>query len=63
MTPEKSMMIAFLRQDPVRCTIAVNNRNIKQIKNFKYLSCKISYDNETDTQQKLAKFAQILEIL
>jgi hypothetical protein len=34
----------------------------KKVKNFKYLDCEISYENEKDFQQK-AKFAQILGIL
>jgi len=34
-----------------------------QVKNFKNLGCKISYENEKDIQQKLAKFVQILGII
>jgi len=30
---------------------------------LKYLDCDISYENETNIQQKLSKFAQILGIL
>jgi hypothetical protein len=32
-------------------------------KNFKYLGCKISYENGKDIQQRTAKFTQILRIL
>jgi hypothetical protein len=58
-SPEKSETIVFLGKDPARCKIIVNNRCL-QVNNFKYLSCEISYENEKDIQQKLAKFAQTL---
>jgi hypothetical protein len=61
-SPEKSEMMAFLVQDPVRCKIIVDNKCI-QVKNFKYLGCEISYESVKDIQQKVAKFAQILGIL
>jgi hypothetical protein len=35
----------------------------KQVKNFKYLGCEISYENGKDSQQKLARLGQILGIL
>jgi len=38
----------------------VKNKSLQQIKNFKYLSFEIFYENEKDIKQKLAKFAQIL---
>jgi hypothetical protein len=31
-------------------------------KEFKYLGCDISYENEKDIRQKLAKFSQMLGI-
>jgi cupin superfamily acireductone dioxygenase involved in methionine salvage len=34
----------------------------KQVKNFKCLSCEVSYGNEKDIQQKITKFAPILGI-
>jgi len=36
----------FLGQDPVRCKVIVANRRLRRVKNFKYLSCEISYENE-----------------
>jgi hypothetical protein len=62
-SPEKSEMMKLSGQDPVRCKIIVDNKCLQQVKNFKYLGCKISYENEKYIQQKLAKFAQILGIL
>ena len=40
--------MAFLGQDPVRCKIVVNNKFLQHGKNFKYLGCEISYENEKD---------------
>jgi hypothetical protein len=54
-SPEKSEMIAFLGQDLVRSEIIVGNKCLQQVKIFKYLGCEISYENEKDFQQKLAK--------
>ena len=62
-SPQKSETMAFLGQDPVRCKIIVDNKCLQQVKDFKYLSCEISDENEKDFQQKVAKFAQILGIL
>ena len=55
--------MAFLGQDPVRCKIVVDNKCLKQVRNFKYGGCESSYENGKDIQQKLAKFAQILVIV
>jgi hypothetical protein len=53
----------LLRQDPVRCTIIVDNIRLQQINHFKYLGCGICYKNKNSIEQKLAEFSQILEIL
>jgi hypothetical protein len=41
----------------------VDNKCLQQVKNFKYLGYEISYENEKDVPEKVAKFAQILRIL
>ena len=46
-SPEKSEMMAFLVQDPVRCKITVDNKCL-QVKNLIYLDCEVSYENEKD---------------
>jgi hypothetical protein len=51
-SPEKSETMAFLVEDPVRCKIIVGNKCLQQVRNFKYLGCEISYENENDIQQK-----------
>jgi len=61
-SPEKCEKMAFLRQGPVKCKIFVENKCLQQVRNFKYLGCEISCENEKDIQQKLAKLAQILGI-
>ena len=63
MPPEKSVMMAFLGQDPLRCKIMVDNKCLQQVKNFEYLSCEVSYENEKDIQQKVARFGPILGIV
>jgi len=35
----------------------------QHVKNFEFLNSEISYENESDIEQKLAKFAQTLGIL
>jgi len=62
MSPEKSEIIAFMGQHSVRCKIAVD-KCLQAVKNFKYLSCEISYKNEKFIQRKLVKFSEILGIL
>jgi hypothetical protein len=54
--------MAFLGQEPVRCKVIVDDKCLQWVQNFKYLGCEISYENGKDSQQKLAKFAQILGI-
>jgi hypothetical protein len=55
--------MVFLGRDPVRCKIVVNNKCLQQIKNFKHPGFEISYENEKNIQQQVAKFAKILGIL
>ena len=55
--------MAFLRHQPVRYKTVVNNNCLQQVRNFKYLNCEVSYENEHDIEQKLSKFPQILGIL
>jgi len=59
---KKLEIIAFLdKTHPVRCEKCVNNK-CSQVKSFKYLGCKISYENGKDVPQKPAKYANILGI-
>ena len=58
MSTEKTETIAFLRKDPVRRKIIVDNKCLQQEKNFKCVGCKISYENKKQIQQQLENFAQ-----
>jgi hypothetical protein len=55
--------MAFSGQDPLKCKIVVDNKFLYQVTNFIYVGCEISYKNEKDIQQKLAKFALKMGIL
>jgi phage major head subunit gpT-like protein len=50
MSSEKSETIAFLGKDPLRRKIIADNKCLQQVKNFKYLSCKIAYENKKQIQ-------------
>ena len=39
-------MFPFLRQNPVRCKIVVDNKCYHKVENFKHLGCEISYENK-----------------
>jgi hypothetical protein len=41
----------------------VNNKRLQQARNFKYLGCRISYENWRDIKKKISKFAHIMRIL
>jgi hypothetical protein len=47
----------------MKIKIVLDNKCLQQENNFKNVGCEISYENEEDVEQKLAKFVQILEIL
>jgi hypothetical protein len=36
-TPDKSEIMAFLGQDPLRCKIFVGNKCLRKVEKFKYL--------------------------
>ncbi|KAJ4438046.1 hypothetical protein ANN_13985 [Periplaneta americana] len=60
---QKSKVMAFLGQDPVRSKIIHNNQCLEQVQNFNYLICEISYQNEKDENNKITNFTQILGII
>lgn len=41
----------------------MGNKFLQQLKNFKYFSCEISYEDENDIRRKRTKFVEILGIL
>ena len=48
--------MSFLRKDAVRRKIVVDKKCLEQVKNFEYLGCEISYENEEMHSTKLPKF-------
>ena len=59
MSPEKSETMEFLRQDPVKFKIVVDNKCLQQVRNFKYLGCEICYENGKYIQRKLTKYWEL----
>ena len=47
----------------MKIKIVLDNKCLQQENNLKNVGCEISYENEEDVEQKLAKVVQILEIL
>jgi len=45
LSQEKSETMAFSGQEPARSKIIVGNKRLQQVRNFKYLGYKISYEN------------------
>lgn len=64
MLPEKeSEPMEFLRQDRVRCKIAVDNKCLQnKVQNFKYYDSEIFSEYLEDIQKQQAKFFHVLEI-
>jgi hypothetical protein len=48
--------MAFKGKDPVRSKIIINGNILKQVPNFNYLGCSLSYNYDGDAQTKLARF-------
>jgi hypothetical protein len=61
--PETEEQMELLRQDPVRCKIIVNNNRLNKHSILNISVLKFAIRTKKDIQQKLAEFAQILEIL
>jgi hypothetical protein len=48
--------MAFKGKDPVRSKIVTNGNIPKQVSNFNYLGCNLSYNYDGDVQTKQARF-------
>lgn len=55
----KTKVMAFRGQEPVRSKIVLNNQTIEQIGSFNFLGCMISLYEEKDIQNKIEKFNYI----
>jgi hypothetical protein len=61
-TPSAALPVRMMQK--VHSFCCVGNKRLQLVKNFKHLTCKISYgkEKEKDNQEKVPKFAQILAI-
>lgn len=55
----KTKVVALKGHKPIRSKLAINNQPTKQVKNFQYLGCDISYDGKTDIDKNLNKFLRV----
>jgi hypothetical protein len=53
---QKSEVLAFIGQEPVRCKITINDKIFEQVNGFKYLGCQISYEGERYLKIKFKNF-------
>ena len=49
--------MAFLGQDPVRCKVILDKKCLQQVKNFKYMGCEISQENEKSYSKQTRKIS------
>lgn len=52
----KTKIMAFCGNEPIRSKIVLNEKPIEQVNCFKFLGCSVSYMGEVDIQQKIEKF-------
>jgi len=53
---QKTKLMAFKGQDPVRSKIVIENKIIEEVNSFNYLGNLISYEREVDTDSKLNNY-------
>jgi hypothetical protein len=51
--------MAFKGKHPIRTKIVINDTILEQVNHFKYLGSDISYENNKDIDEKVAKFTHI----
>jgi hypothetical protein len=59
-SPNKTKVMAFIRANTIRTKIVINDQIIEQVNSFNYLGCNLSYTSSRDTDNKLAKFQQLI---
>ena len=57
-SPEKRETLEFWGQDELWCKILAVNKRLQNVKNYKYLGCEISSENEKDIKWQSATFAE-----
>ena len=58
-SPHKSKVMAFRGKWPIRCKIVLDDQALDQARDFSYLGCRISFVEEDDVNEKLAKFSAV----
>jgi len=57
---KKTKVFGFFGTDHLRTKIILNDETLKQVSQFTYLGCSISYQFSNDVEFKLAKFLQLI---
>ena len=60
---QKTKLMAFRGQDPVRSKIVIDNKNIEEVNSFNNLGHLICYEQETETDNKLNYYLKITGII
>jgi hypothetical protein len=60
---QKTKLVAFKGQDPVRSKIIIDNRIIEQVNPFKYFETLITYEKEVDINNILNEYLKITGII
>lgn len=55
----KTKVMAFQGKDPIRCKISLEGRTVEKVSVFKYLGTQISYEEDSEIEEKLSKFQRI----
>ena len=53
MSVQKTKLMAFKEQDPIRSKTFTDNKIIEQVNSFNYFENRTSYEEETDIDNKL----------
>ena len=60
---QKTKLVAFKGQDPVRSKIVIDNKIIEQVNSFKYLGTLITYEKKVDIDNILNEYLKITGII
>jgi hypothetical protein len=63
MSVTKTKTMAFKGKYPIRIKIVINDKILEQVSHFKYLGSDISYENNKDTEEKVAEFTHICGLI
>jgi hypothetical protein len=55
---QKTKVMAFKGQEPVRSKVCINNKILEQVNTFNYLGYYLSYEEEKDLNMKITKLSE-----